>query len=621
VTPTPPSQQPSAARKLARRLPAPIRRAGRSLLSDRSETAEVLRPSLDEIGIRTGTDKSSELHDYLATYESAFRHLRDEPIQLLEIGVHKGSSIRMWEEYFPRAQLFGVDISPACRQYASDRISILIGDQSRTAFLERLAKKLRPTIVIDDGSHVWSHQIETLQKLLPVVRPGGFFVVEDIHTSFGEDYAKVYGRGSGETAFDYVSRIAESITAGTRAGAPSDDFDAYCRRTVESVQFIKNSAIFRKKAFPQRKYRVRSVAELSDAAKTRDAGGSYSRRDAELVDASPEILAAFEALRGEGVVSVPQAVSAELADVRVVGNGLALTRDGKIVDETLNCARNLTRGSGMFQVVKDQLWVNEVPIEVHERVPAQDGRHHVLLKQTWDANYGHWMIDTLPKVGLLRDVADLSTCTFVLNEQSTPAMRRVVEDSLGLFGITPDQLMFLDRATYEFERLIVLGHLTRHPVSKSPLAIEVLEEAASAVEPREGARRIYLTRHGVSRRRLVNEPEVLEALAEHGYEVVATEDLSVRDQIATFRSASHVIGVMGAAMSNLAFSPRGVSVLALATEAMKHDFFYDIVSLKEGRYRGLQGAAVAPPADIAADFTVDIAHLHDSLAWLHGDAR
>ena len=76
---------------------------------------------------------------------------------------------------------------------------------------------------------------------------------------------------------------------------------------------------------------------------------------------------------------------------------------------------------------------------------------------------------------------------------------------------------------------------------------------------------------------------------------------------------------MGAALTNLAFSPRGVSVLSLATPTMKHDYFYDIVCLKQGRYRGLQGSSTAPAADqsLASDFSVDIEQLDQSLGWLH----
>jgi capsular polysaccharide biosynthesis protein len=597
----------NVARRVARRLDPP------------KTSPRPRRATLDEIGLQTGTDKSSALHDYLAVYDATFAHLRDKPIQLVEIGVHKGSSLRMWEEYFPRARLFGIDISPDCQQYTTERATVLIGDQSKPQFLDQLARKLWPTILIDDGSHVWRHQIETLQTLLPMVRPGGFFVVEDIHTSFGEDYAKVYGRDrSTETAFDYLQRIASEVTAGPRAGDISDDFIGYCRQAVESVQFIRNAAILRKREYPQRKYRVRSVGDIAEEPYRRDAGVSYARIPAELVGADDSVLAAFDRLQGDGTVQVPSAVSGELSNARVVGSGL-VTVGSSIIDETLNCARNLQRSSGLYQVVRGSVWVDELPSTIQHKVPTIDGKRHVLLKQTWDANYGHWMIDTLPKVGLLREFEDVSRCLFVLNEQPTPAMRQVVKDSLGLFGITPEQLVFLGKDSYEFERLTVLGTLSRHPVTKTPLAIEILEELARQVPPAEAAERLYVSRRGTTRRRLTNEDAVVELLSGRGYRVFAPQDLSVADQIATFRGATHVVGVMGAALANLAFCPRGVSVLSLSTPAMKHDYFYDIVCLKQGYYRGLQGSADSAEKSLASDFSVDLDRLAEALDWLHSE--
>ena len=59
--------------------------------------------SLDSIGLRYGTDKSSLHHDYLDFYDRFLSPLRLEPICILEIGVWYGASLSMWAEYFPRS--------------------------------------------------------------------------------------------------------------------------------------------------------------------------------------------------------------------------------------------------------------------------------------------------------------------------------------------------------------------------------------------------------------------------------------------------------------------------------------------------------------------------------------
>ena len=205
------------------------------------------RPSLNTIGLSTGTDKASTIHGYLGVYESALGHLRDKRFKLIEIGVHEGASLRMWEQFFPRARIVGVDIKKACKRFENDRVTIRIGNQGNPAFLARLAQNHRPLVVLDDGSHRWKHQIDTFRALWPSIRPGGYFIVEDIHTSFGSDYAKTYGSEDGTTAFDYVAGIARGVVAGPRAAAPADDFEAHCRETIESVVMLQHSVIIKKK--------------------------------------------------------------------------------------------------------------------------------------------------------------------------------------------------------------------------------------------------------------------------------------------------------------------------------------------------------------------------------------
>ena len=590
---------------------------------DASATAdEPTRPSLDEIGLDNGTDKSSARHGYLATYDSVFQHLRDEPVHLLEIGLRRGESLRTWEQYFAHGSVVGVDTDVSRWQPTSDRATVLRADQSDPEDLDRLARQVRPTIVIDDGTHVWRHQIATLQKLFPLVRPGGYYVVEGIHTSFGADHVERYGRdGSTETAFAYVQRIAEAVTGGHRV-AVTDDFVAYCRETVASVQVVRNLAILRKREHPQNVYRVRSVAEVGHDVRHADAGGGYPRIPAALVDADESVHAAFDRMYGDGTVVVPPAATAEVSDARVTTAGIITVGDS-IIDESLNIARNLTRPSGMYQVVRGEIWVDEKPLPTGRRLTVDGDRRHVLLQHPSDANYGHWMIDVLPRIALLRDRVDLAQCLFAVSEQSSAAMRRVVEDSLGLFGISPEQILVLDRQVHEFERVTVLGSLSRHPLTKSPLLIEILAELGAQVPAAPRRERLYVTRRGVHRRRLVNEDDLTALLVEHDYRVVAPEELTVREQISVFRGATNVVGVMGAALSNLAFSPDGVSTLTLATPVMKHDFFYDIVCLKRGRYRGVQGTAVdrTAPSSLASDFTVDLDRVAEGLAWLESDHR
>lgn len=93
--------------------------------------------ALDNLGQKYGTDKHSSYHNYLNKYDFFLSNLKDKEMNVLELGVFKGASIAMWEEYFPHATIYGVDIDEECKIYEGGRKRILIED----LFYEERIKK------------------------------------------------------------------------------------------------------------------------------------------------------------------------------------------------------------------------------------------------------------------------------------------------------------------------------------------------------------------------------------------------------------------------------------------------------------------------------------------------
>lgn len=139
--------------------------------------------SLDSIGLRYGTDKASTFHNYLCKYELFLKSYKNKKFILLELGVLDGSSLKMWEDYFPDADIYGVDIDERCKKAEGGRRKVLIKDISYEESLEEL-KDLKPAIIINDASHNWSHQIKSMHCLIPILPSGGLFIMEDLETSF-----------------------------------------------------------------------------------------------------------------------------------------------------------------------------------------------------------------------------------------------------------------------------------------------------------------------------------------------------------------------------------------------------------------------------------------------------
>lgn len=144
--------------------------------------------NLERLALKHATDKSALHHYYTRRYEAHFKSRRFEKIKLLEIGVARGGSLRAWRDYFWRAEITGIDIKPECAQYAGGRVKVCIGSQDDETFIQQVITAHGPfDIVIDDGSHENPRTLKSFELLFSRVRPGGYYVIEDLHCSHDAD--------------------------------------------------------------------------------------------------------------------------------------------------------------------------------------------------------------------------------------------------------------------------------------------------------------------------------------------------------------------------------------------------------------------------------------------------
>ncbi|MCX8022372.1 MAG: class I SAM-dependent methyltransferase [Syntrophorhabdaceae bacterium] len=150
---------------------------------------------------------------YFPIYERHFRPYRNREIHVLEIGVYQGGSLQMWKEYFgEKANIYGVDINPACKSLEEERIKIFIGSQDDREFLRSLKREIpRCDILIDDGGHTMEQQIITFEELYEHVSIDGIYLCEDTHTS----YWKSHGGGLRKkgTFIEYMKNKIDELHA------------------------------------------------------------------------------------------------------------------------------------------------------------------------------------------------------------------------------------------------------------------------------------------------------------------------------------------------------------------------------------------------------------------------
>jgi len=153
------------------------------------------QPSLTELADKYGSDKGSKKHRYTELYHMLFSPYRDQPINMLEMGLLIGGpehgndasretgdipSVRMWMEYFSKARVTGLDISDFSF-FKDDRFQFVQCDMDKRENITN-AMKDQPAydIVIDDASHASHHQQNAFLEIFPKLASGGLYIIEDL---------------------------------------------------------------------------------------------------------------------------------------------------------------------------------------------------------------------------------------------------------------------------------------------------------------------------------------------------------------------------------------------------------------------------------------------------------
>ena len=221
--------------------------------------------TLDDLALKHGTDKASNGHNYCPQYEQYLGHLRNTQPTLLELGVYEGASLRMWRDYFPRGTIVGLDINPLVDEI--DGVDIHVGDQASYEDIEtQLAIYQGFDVIIDDASHLSSLTIKSFELLYPHLKPGGLYVIEDLHSSYhdwfygnaeacfnpdGQLPKRRGAEGRLETAMQFCKRLADEVNFKPGAEVHNHKWQLFPEKYwrgyhLESVQFFYNICFIRK---------------------------------------------------------------------------------------------------------------------------------------------------------------------------------------------------------------------------------------------------------------------------------------------------------------------------------------------------------------------------------------
>lgn len=130
---------------------------------------------ISDILLKYDTDKQSH-HRYGYVYDFLFQRFdQHAELDIFEIGAQKGGSLLAWKEYFPNANVLGIDVVDVVPEaYKKDTVTRVIGD------IKDFKTDKKFDIIIDDGSHYLADMAFVISKYCQQLKPNGILVIEDI---------------------------------------------------------------------------------------------------------------------------------------------------------------------------------------------------------------------------------------------------------------------------------------------------------------------------------------------------------------------------------------------------------------------------------------------------------
>jgi hypothetical protein len=148
---------------------------------------------LTKLGQVFGTDKVDALHThnglaYTDVYEKYLGPWRRRSFTLLELGVHRGDSLRMWNAYLPRATVIGLDLEQVAVKQAPE-FDVTVGSQTDHEVLGGILER-HPDIriVVDDASHITELTIASFRFIFPRLASGSLYIIEDLSPNSYEEW-------------------------------------------------------------------------------------------------------------------------------------------------------------------------------------------------------------------------------------------------------------------------------------------------------------------------------------------------------------------------------------------------------------------------------------------------
>jgi len=132
------------------------------------------------------TDKNT-VHSYLGLYFFLLERIKYKALNVLEVGICEGGSIKMWNDFFPNATVHGLDKmhidtvwegiknNEKIKLYTS--IDAYDSNFVKNTFLDR---NIRCDFILDDGSHELDDMKKFIKLYSEIMAEDGILIIEDV---------------------------------------------------------------------------------------------------------------------------------------------------------------------------------------------------------------------------------------------------------------------------------------------------------------------------------------------------------------------------------------------------------------------------------------------------------
>ena len=266
-------------------------------------------------------------------------------------------------------------------------------------------------------------------------------------------------------------------------------------------------------------------------------------------------------------------------NVYVTGEGLVFTADARLIE--------ITRSQHIDHYIRE----GALAVATAEKTGCATIEAGVLAESRGARNYGHFILEMLPRAWFARSELDCRWPAIIQGHGSP--VEHVSREALRSIGFAPDEILSVGRDPVFVRELIFIDGLAAHPLYLSPLALRCFDEIAERM-PAGPTGKVYASRGSGSPRDFADEPAVAAALTAAGFAAVATGGMRFEAQVALFREAEHVVGVTGAALTNLLFCRPGTQVTVFSPTSASEVLFWLIAELRGLRYREVRCEEVGP---------------------------